>query len=248
MEVHNNPSKAKSDPNTVLDLKYLERILIMAKKMHEERIKLVKKFNNLNWKTDMIIVSDMLDLTIFLALTRKKTSHIPTSIYFHENQLSYPWSINDRYLQKKRDRQYGFINISSALAADHVLFNSNYHYKSFQNEGLKFLKNFPDRNELDVMQKIQRKSEVLYLGMDLSKFDKLQNKIINKMGQNEFYTFALQKDTHILQAGLRAENSVDSQIGFHEDFLKAVEIVNDSFYSSLIAQKDLFKGNSEQCS
>ena len=44
MEVHNNPSKAKSDPNTVLDLKYLERILIMAKKMHEERIKLVKKF------------------------------------------------------------------------------------------------------------------------------------------------------------------------------------------------------------
>ena len=50
MEVHNNPSKAKSDPNTVLDLKYLERILIMAKKMHEERIKLVKKFNNLNVK------------------------------------------------------------------------------------------------------------------------------------------------------------------------------------------------------
>ena len=50
MEVHNNPSKAKSDPNTVLDLKYLERVLIMAKKMHEERIKLVKKFNNLNVK------------------------------------------------------------------------------------------------------------------------------------------------------------------------------------------------------
>ncbi len=50
MEVHNNPSKAKSDPNTVLDIKYLERVLIMAKKMHEERIKLVKKFNDLNVK------------------------------------------------------------------------------------------------------------------------------------------------------------------------------------------------------
>lgn len=48
MEVHNNPAKAKSDPNTVLNIKYLERILIMAKKMHEERIKLVKKFKNLN--------------------------------------------------------------------------------------------------------------------------------------------------------------------------------------------------------
>ena len=50
MEVHNNPSKAKSDPNTVLDIKYLERILIMAKTMHMERIKLVKKFSNLNVK------------------------------------------------------------------------------------------------------------------------------------------------------------------------------------------------------
>ncbi len=50
MEVHNNPSKAKSDPNTVLDIKYLERVLIMAKKMHEERIKLVKKFSDLNVK------------------------------------------------------------------------------------------------------------------------------------------------------------------------------------------------------
>jgi 2-dehydro-3-deoxyphosphooctonate aldolase (KDO 8-P synthase) len=50
MEVHDNPSKAKSDPNTVLDIVYLERILIMAKKMHEERIKLDKKYGNLNVK------------------------------------------------------------------------------------------------------------------------------------------------------------------------------------------------------
>ena len=48
MEVHDNPSKAKSDPNTVLNIKYLERILIMSKKMHEERIKLFKKFKDLN--------------------------------------------------------------------------------------------------------------------------------------------------------------------------------------------------------
>ena len=41
-----NPSKAKSDPNTVLNIKYLKKILIMSKKMHEERIKLVKKFKN----------------------------------------------------------------------------------------------------------------------------------------------------------------------------------------------------------
>ena len=77
------------------------------------------------------------------------------------------------------------------------------------------------------------------------KFDKLQNKIIKKMGLNEFYTFALQKDTHILQSGLRAENSIDNQIGFHEDFLKAVEIVNDRFYSSLQKQRELFRSKNQ---
>jgi len=50
MEVHDNPAKAKSDPNTVLNLKYLKKILIMSKKMHEKRIELDKKFENLNVK------------------------------------------------------------------------------------------------------------------------------------------------------------------------------------------------------
>jgi 2-dehydro-3-deoxyphosphooctonate aldolase (KDO 8-P synthase) len=50
MEVHDNPSKAKSDPNTVLDIVYLERILTMAKKMHQERIALDKKYGELNVK------------------------------------------------------------------------------------------------------------------------------------------------------------------------------------------------------
>ena len=50
MEVHDNPAKAKSDPNTVLDIKYLEKILVMAKKMHQERISFDKKFGELNVK------------------------------------------------------------------------------------------------------------------------------------------------------------------------------------------------------
>ena len=48
MEVHDNPSKAMSDPNTVLHIKYLEKILIMAKKMHQQRLELDKKFGDLN--------------------------------------------------------------------------------------------------------------------------------------------------------------------------------------------------------
>lgn len=48
MEVHNNPEKALSDANTVLDIKYLENILTQAKIIHQTKIKIYKKFGNDN--------------------------------------------------------------------------------------------------------------------------------------------------------------------------------------------------------
>ena len=44
METHENPSKALSDANTVLDIRYLENILYQAKKVHEMRLEI---FNEL---------------------------------------------------------------------------------------------------------------------------------------------------------------------------------------------------------
>ena len=43
MEVHNDPKNALSDANTVLDIKYLESILIQAKRIHEIRLELIDK-------------------------------------------------------------------------------------------------------------------------------------------------------------------------------------------------------------
>jgi 2-dehydro-3-deoxyphosphooctonate aldolase (KDO 8-P synthase) len=48
MEVHDNPDKALSDANTVLDIKYLENILIQAKRIHETRLELLEKLGEDN--------------------------------------------------------------------------------------------------------------------------------------------------------------------------------------------------------
>jgi 2-dehydro-3-deoxyphosphooctonate aldolase (KDO 8-P synthase) len=48
METHDNPDKALSDANTVLDIKYLENILTQAKVIHETRLELVAKFGEDN--------------------------------------------------------------------------------------------------------------------------------------------------------------------------------------------------------
>lgn len=139
-------------------------------RMHGGAVTLAKMFNNMDWKPDLILSTDMLDLTTFLALTRKKSKNIPIAIYFHENQISYPWSPEDRDILNKRDNHYGFINYASALSADKVFFNSNFHMKTFLNDLKPFLKNFPDNNEIDSIEEIKNKSEVLHLGLDFSNF------------------------------------------------------------------------------
>ena len=141
-------------------------------RMHGGAVTLARDFNKMKWKPDLILSTDMLDLTTFLSLTMKKSSGIPTAIYFHENQLSYPWSPDDRDIQNKRDNHYGFINYSSALAADKVFFNSEFHLKSFLEDLHPFLKQFPDYQELGTVDVIKEKSEVLYLGIGLNRFNK----------------------------------------------------------------------------
>jgi len=48
MEVHNDPDNAMSDANTVLNLKYLERVLIQVKAIHELRLEMLDKFGEDN--------------------------------------------------------------------------------------------------------------------------------------------------------------------------------------------------------
>jgi 2-dehydro-3-deoxyphosphooctonate aldolase (KDO 8-P synthase) len=43
MEIHNDPKNAKSDPNTVINVKYIKNVLIQAKAMHKQRLELISK-------------------------------------------------------------------------------------------------------------------------------------------------------------------------------------------------------------
>ncbi len=140
-------------------------------RMHGGAVTLARDFLAADYRPDLLLATDMLDLTTFLALTRKQTAGVPVALYFHENQLTYPWSPTDSDPQQRRDSHYGFINYGSALAADAVLFNSDYHRRSFLQALPQFLKTFPDHNEVETAEQIVEKSQTLYLGLDLKKFE-----------------------------------------------------------------------------
>ena len=140
-------------------------------RMHGGAVSLAGMFRAGNYRPDLLLASDMLDLTTFLALTRDLTAGLPTAVYFHENQLTYPWSPTDTDPLRHRDRHYGFINYTSALAADAVYFNSDFHREAFLSALPGFLEAFPDHREEATAELLAAKSRTLSLGLDLRAFD-----------------------------------------------------------------------------
>ena len=140
-------------------------------RMHGGAVTLAEQFLTMDLEPDWIVASDMLDLSVFLALTRPKSNGTPIAVYFHENQLTYPWSTTDEDPGKQQDNHYKFINYTTALAADKCLFNSDYHRSSFLEALPLFLKKFPDHRNIKTIASIEQKSEILPLGMDLSAHD-----------------------------------------------------------------------------
>lgn len=138
-------------------------------RMHGGAVTLAEHYNALTTAApDLILATDMLDLTTFLALTRQRTAGTPVAIYFHENQLTYPWSPADADPGTGRDMHYAFINYASALAADHVFFNSAYHREAFIGALPAFLSAFPDHRGCHTVSQIASKAEVLHLGLSLN--------------------------------------------------------------------------------
>lgn len=140
-------------------------------RMHGGAVTLARRFLAGGFEPDLIVTSDMCDLAVFLAQTRERTSGVVTAVYFHENQLTYPWSERDPDPSRRRDAHYAFINYTSALVADAVLFNSRYHRDSFLAELESFLGSFPDHREMDSIRLIEEKAAVLPLGLDLAGLD-----------------------------------------------------------------------------
>ncbi len=117
-------------------------------------------------RPDLIVASDMLDLATFRALTSPQLAAIPAVAYFHENQLTYPLPAG-----RQRDLSFAWINYTSALVADGILFNSDFHRQEFLAALPGLLGRYHDFRELESVATITAKSAVLPPGIDLAALD-----------------------------------------------------------------------------
>ena len=106
---------------------------------------------------DLIMATNMLSLADMRALL--PPGHPPLLVYFHENQFSYPLAPGE-----SMDYQFGFTDITTALAAERVLFNSRTHRDSFFSKLPGFLKMMPEYRPNWAVEAIRSKARVLYPG------------------------------------------------------------------------------------
>lgn len=110
---------------------------------------------------DGLIASSMVSLADLKALWGDQCP--PMLAYFHENQLTYPSAPDNRH-----DHQPGFTNITTALAAQRILFNSRTHMDAFLTALPQFIRIMPDFRPKWVADAIEKKCAVAYPGCHFS--------------------------------------------------------------------------------
>lgn len=108
---------------------------------------------------DVIFTTSMLNVAELRGLCPEITG-IPLVTYFHENQLTYPENSNVKYNLGRSMK-----NINSALAADRVWFNSEFHKTDFLSAARKLLEVKPG-SPTDFIDEIELKASVQYLGIE----------------------------------------------------------------------------------
>ena len=106
---------------------------------------------------DGLIVSDLLSLSDLRALWGDACP--PALVFFHENQLSYPLPPGE-----SMDYQFGFTDVTTALAADLLLFNSNAHREEFFSRLPAFLRKMPEFRPLWTIDVLRDRAQVMYPG------------------------------------------------------------------------------------
>ncbi len=104
---------------------------------------------------DLLFCTDMLPLAEFKGLVHPSIAQLPSILYFHENQLTYPVQV-----EKERDLHFAINNFISMKAADQIWFNSTFHKDSFFIAIEKMLKRMPEDKMLGEIVHMKKYSKI----------------------------------------------------------------------------------------
>ena len=114
-------------------------------------------------RPDVVLVSSMTDLAQLLGLTRRSIGDVPVVHYRHESQLLYPEAAGATISKGIRLQEW-----ASLLAADRVVFNSEFHRTGLLDTAAELVDDAPDHPHDGFLPGLAAASTVLPVGVDLS--------------------------------------------------------------------------------
>jgi len=127
----------------------------------------LEKMDILERPYDLLFVSSYVPLAELKGLA-PSLAPVPSILYFHENQLTYPLRAETK---RTRDMHFGFTQLVSALAADRVLFNSAHNRDSFLGAAEILLAKMPDAVPRGWPERIGQRATVMPIPMNLPELD-----------------------------------------------------------------------------
>lgn len=113
-------------------------------------------------RPDVILATSMVDVAGLRGVL-SDLGTVPTALYLHENQVTYPQTGRTRV-----EQAHGLVTWTSLVAADAVAFNSEFHRSSLLAALPGFLGSFPDESQAHLIARVAARSVVLPVGCDLA--------------------------------------------------------------------------------
>ncbi len=119
-------------------------------------ISFIEQFRaELSREYDFVIATSMVDLATLRGLI-PSLANTPSLLYFHENQFEYPQSD-----KQNKSIEPQMVNLYSALAAEQLVFNSEFNRTSFFKGCDELMAKLPDYTFNDLSQRLYKKSSVI---------------------------------------------------------------------------------------
>ena len=104
---------------------------------------------------DLLIATSMTDLSALKGFV-PNLANTPTLVYFHENQFAYPESE-----QQFSSVEPKILNLYTALAADWIVFNTDFNRRSFLTGARQLLKRLPDHVPTGLLERLEQRASVI---------------------------------------------------------------------------------------
>jgi glycosyltransferase involved in cell wall biosynthesis len=135
-------------------------------RMRGAHLSLLREVRRRAGEIDCLLASSMLSLAE-LCGTVPALAGVRKVVYCHESQFAYPVAPGEA-----RDVHFGFTNLSTALAADALVFNSRFHLEEFVGGIGRFLKPMPDHRPTHLADELRPKCAVIHPGIDCDELDR----------------------------------------------------------------------------